>query len=156
MRTWLRSKTGLLFMTCALLIAVPGVAWAADAVVSDGDVLTAPITDQDMAAGSVPCNSPTTKKANIALRHSGGGQVFKNGSTVTVTASATGTGLSAQMDSSTITLPSNWEGSVNGTLSPSVSSTVTINPSVAGPGSGSVTYTATGTQSDDSSLTRTD
>src|SRR5919112_2165915 len=159
MRTWLRSKTGLLFMTCALLIAVPGVAWAADAVVSDGDVLTAPITDQDMSAGSVPCNSPTTKSANIALRHTGGtNNTFANGSTVTVTAQATGNAaLSATMNSSTITLPSNWETIANNTLSPSVSSTVTINPTVTGPGTGTVTYTATGTEAvTGDALTRTD
>jgi large repetitive protein len=40
MRTKLRSKISLLFMTCALLVAVPAVAFAADAIFTDGDLVT--------------------------------------------------------------------------------------------------------------------
>ena len=139
-----------------MLLAVAGTAWAVDNVVADSDVLTAPITDQDMSAGSVPCNSPTTKNANIALRHTGGtNNSFADGSTVTITASASGTGLSAQMNSSTITPPSGWASGPTA-LSPSVSSTVTINPAVTG-AAGTVTYTATGREAvTGNPLTRTD
>jgi hypothetical protein len=41
-------------------------------------------------------------------------------------------------------LPSNWQDLANNTLSNAVTSTVTVNSSVPGPGSGSVTHTATG------------
>ena len=37
----LRSKVTLLFMTCALLVAVPAVAFAADQLIADGDTVTA-------------------------------------------------------------------------------------------------------------------
>src|SRR5215217_4491229 len=40
MRTWLRGKATLLFMTLGLLLAIPAVALAADIVVPDGDLVT--------------------------------------------------------------------------------------------------------------------
>jgi hypothetical protein len=73
LRTMLRGKISLLFLTIAVLIAVPAIAFAADQVNADGDGLAAPITNQDMAAGSVPCNVATKKTALIALEHRGGG-----------------------------------------------------------------------------------
>jgi hypothetical protein len=156
MRTWLRGKITLLFMTCAVVLAVPAIALA-DNAVSDGDGVT-PITNQDMAfSGDVACNVATTKDALVAITRQGSGNVFKNGSTVTVTASSTGAGLSVAMGASnTITLPSNWQTLSNGTLSNNVTSTVTVNSSTAGPGTGTVTYTASGTGSDNNPLTRTD
>src|SRR5215218_2909032 len=157
MRTKLRSKFTLLFMTLGLLLAVPAIALA-DNAVSDGDGVT-PITNQDMAFGNVGCNVASNKDALIAIQRTGSGtNVFKDGSTVTVSVqSVTGVGLSAQMGSpNTITLPSNWALQVNNTLSNSVSSTVTVNSSVAGPGSGTVTYAATGKNSSDATITRTD
>ena len=149
MRTRLmRGKFSLLFLTIAVLLAVPAVAWAADTLTPDGDGL-APVASNNLNAGSVPCNSPTTKPVALALIHQGGANnTFANGSTVTVSVqSVTGPGLSASMGSpNTITLPSNWESGSNGAQSAIVNSTVTINPSVSGPGGGTVNYTATGTE----------
>jgi hypothetical protein len=161
----MRSKVRLLFMTCALVLAIPAIALA-DNAVADGDGVT-PLTDNPtMAFGNVGCNVASTNKALIAISRNGAASatnvnnnVFANDSTVTVTASATGdAALSAAMDSSTITMPSNWTSSStpNNTLSDSVSSTVTINDSTAGSGSGTVTFTATGTNTAGGTVTRTD
>jgi hypothetical protein len=157
MRTWLRGKVTLLFMTLGMLLAFAGVALA-DNTIADGDGL-APIADQNMSFGNVACGVASNKTALIAITRQGSGtQVFKNGSTPTVTVlSVTGPGLSAQMGSpNTITLPSNWDSLSNGTRSDSVSSTVTVNSSVPGPGSGSVTYRATGVNSSNGPVTRED
>src|SRR5215211_8873300 len=145
MRTMLRSKFTLLFMMLGLLLAIPAIALADNAVA----VGVTPLTDNPtMAFGNVGCNVASTNKALIAISRNGAAgstNVFANGSTVTVTAAATGNAaLSAAMDSSTITLPSNWSSATNNTLSDSVLSTVTVNSSAAGPGTGTVTYTATG------------
>src|SRR5215213_282730 len=163
MRTWMRSKVRLLFITCAVLLAIPAIALA-DNAVADGDGVT-PLTDNPtMAFGNVGCNIAATNKALIAISRNGAASatnvnnnVFANGSTVTVTAAATGNAaLSAAMDSSTITLPSNWSSATNNTLSDSVLSTVTVNSSAAGPGTGTVTFTATGKNAAGGTVTRTD
>ena len=155
MRTKLRSKVALLFMTLGLLLAFAGVALA-DNTIADGDGLV-PIADNNMAFGNVACGVASNKTALIAINRTGSGtQVFKNGSTPTITIlSTTGAGLSAVVGSpNTITLPSNWDSLANNTRSAPVSSTVTINSSVTGPGSGSVEYRATGVNSSNQTITR--
>ena len=85
MRTKLRSKISLLFMTCAVLLAIPAIALA-DNAIADGDGL-APIVDQDMAFGNVACGVESQKSALIAINRNGSAgstNVFKDGSTVTV------------------------------------------------------------------------
>src|SRR5215212_3901283 len=143
MRTMLRSKFTLLFMMLGMLLAIPAIALA-DNAVADGDGVT-PLTDNPtMAFGNVGCNVASTNSALIAISRNGvatGTNTFANSAAVTVTASATGNAaLSAAMDSSTITLPSGWTGLPNNTLSDSVKSTVTVNSSAPGPGTGTVTY----------------
>src|SRR5215211_44368 len=160
MRTWMRSKVRLLFITCAVLLAIPAIALA-DNAVADGDGVT-PLTDNPtMAFGNVGCNVASTNKALIAISRNGAAgspNVFANGSTVKVTAAATGNAaLSAAMDSpDTITMPSTWSAATNNTLSDSVLSTVTVNSSTPGSGSGTVTFTATGKNADGGTVTRTD
>src|ERR687889_2597055 len=161
MRTWMRSKVRLLFMTCAVLLAIPAIALA-DNSVADGDGVT-PLTDNPtMAFGDVGCNVAATNSALIAISRQGSAtatNTFANGATVTVSAAASGdTALSAAMDSSTITLPSTWTSSTtaNGTLSDSVKSTVTVNDSTAGAGSGTVTFTATGKNTSGATISRND
>jgi hypothetical protein len=157
MRTWLRGKFTLLFITCAVVLAIPAIALA-DNAVADGDGVT-PLTDNPtMAFGNVGCNVAATNKALIAISRNGSGtNVFANGASVTVTAAATGNAaLSAAMDSSTITLPSNWGSLANNTLSNNVSSTVTVNSSAPGAGSGTVTFTATGKNTAGNTINRTD
>src|SRR5215212_6567249 len=117
--TKLRSKISLLFIAFAAMLALPAIALA-DNAVADGDGVT-PLTDNPtMAFGNVGCNVASTNKALIAISRNGAAgspNVFANGSTVTVTASATGdAALSAAMDSSTITMPSSWSTAANNTL----------------------------------------
>ena len=145
--------------SAGIVFAIAGGAFA-DNTVADGDGV-APVGDNDMAFGAVNCNQATQKSALIAIRRlgaAGSTNVFKDGSTVTISVqSVSGAGLSAVMGASTtITLPSDWATKSNGTLSDSVSSTVTVNSSTAGPGSGSVTYRATGVNSSNATLTRDD
>src|SRR5829696_2263774 len=157
MRTMLRGKITLLFMTFGLLLAIPAIALA-DNAISDGDG-PVPLADSNMAFGDVGCNVAANKTALIAINRTGSGQqVFKNSSTATVTVlSVTGAGLSANVGSSnTITLPSNWDSLGNNSKSDSVASTVTINSSAAGPGTGTVTYRATGLNSSNQTITRDD
>jgi len=153
----LRGKITLLFMTFGLLLAIPAIALA-DNAISDGDG-PVPLADSNMAFGDVGCNVAANKTALIAINRTGSGQqVFKNSSTATVTVlSVTGAGLSANVGSSnTITLPSNWDSLGNNSKSDSVASTVTINSSAAGPGTGTVTYRATGLNSSNQTITRDD
>ena len=159
MRTFLRGKITLLFMTCAVILAVPAIALA-DNTVADGDGVT-PLTDNPtMAFGNVGCNVASTNQALVAISRNGaatGTNTFANSAAVTVTAAATGNAaLSAAMDSSTITLPSGWTGLDNNTLSASVLSTVTVNDSTAGAGMGTVTYSATGKNTAGATITRQD
>jgi hypothetical protein len=158
MRTKLRSKVTLLFMTFAVLLTIPAVALA-DNAVADGDGAVA-FNDSNMAMGSVCSGVESSKTAPVKITRQGNAtatNTFANGATVTVTASVTGAGLSAEMASpNTITLPSNWATVGNGALSESVSSTVKVNSSVAGPGSGTVTYSAKGLNSSGATITRTD
>jgi hypothetical protein len=158
MRTKLRSKISLLFLTIAVLLAIPAIALA-DNTVADGDDTVA-FNDSNMAMGSVCSGVESSKTAPVKITRTGNAtatNTFANGATVTVTASVTGAGLSAEMASpNTITLPSNWTSVGNGTLSDSVSSTVKVNSSVAGAGSGTVTYSATGLNSSGATITRTD
>ncbi|MGI8657773.1 MAG: PxKF domain-containing protein [Candidatus Limnocylindria bacterium] len=143
--------------TASLVLAA---AAFADEAVADGDGIT-PVTNQNMAFGSVDCGVSATKTALVALQRttSGAPQIFQSGSTATVTIlSVTGSGLSAVMGSpNTITLPSGWAGLSQGTMSAAVSSQVTVTSSTPGAGSGTVTYKATGVrQSDGAVITRQD
>src|SRR5215211_7583949 len=109
MRTFLRSQFKLLAIVSGLLLAVAGMAWA-DTTIADGDGVV-PLANNDMAMGSVVCGVESSKTAPVFINRNGSAgstNVFKDGSTVTVTvASVTGTGLSAQMAAAnTITLPS--------------------------------------------------
>ena len=152
----------LLFMTCAVVLAIPTVALA-DTTIADGDGL-APLADNNMAFGPVCSGVESSKSAPVFINRNGSAStnvnnnVFANSSTATVTVTGvTGTGLSAQMGTpNTITLPSDWSDKANNTQSASVSSTVKLNSSVAGPGTGTVTYTATGTNAGGGTVTRTD
>jgi MBG domain (YGX type)/YDG domain/Immunoglobulin I-set domain len=66
MRTRLRSKATLLFLTLAVLIAVPAVAFAADQIIADGDTVTA----GDQASrnlGTVAPGATVTPNVNFSL-----------------------------------------------------------------------------------------
>ena len=141
-----------------MVFGAAGVA-EADSITADGDGL-APIANNDLAFGTVCVGSTTTKSVPLALfRNQGGTNVFANGSRVTVSRSAqSGTGIDAVMTTSSITMPSDWVASPNGTRSEVFSSSVTFTagttPRAA---TGSVTYTASGTEAQNGgALTRED
>jgi hypothetical protein len=131
----------------------------ADNTVADGDGV-AQVTNQDMSFGSVCASSTTTKTALIVVSRSGNAgstNVFKDGSTVTVSVlSVSGSGLSAVMGSNTITLPANWGSQPNNTVSTSLSSTVTLQVGTGSSFSGSITYRASGVNSSNIAITRDD
>ena len=152
-----RGRLSLLLGAILATVLFAAVAYA-DNTISDGDGVV-PFADNNMAVGNVACGVATNKTAPVLITRNGSGtNVFKDGSTATITvASVTGSGLSASMGASnTITLPSNWGSQPNNTLSSSVSSTVTVNSSTPGPGSGAVTYRATGVNSSNATITRED
>ena len=140
-------------------LACAAVAYA-DNTVSDGDGVT-PVTNQNMSFGPVSCATPTSKSALVAVTRNGNAgstNVFKDGSTVTVSVqSVTGAGLSASVAApGTITLPANWGALSNNTLSSAVTSMVTLNSVTPGAGSGTVVYEAEGLNSSNATITRTD
>jgi len=150
-----RATAALMAVLVVLMSFSPALADNTD---SDGDGV-APYGDNSMAFGSVACGVATDKTAPVwvtRLGAAGNPQVFKDGSTVTISVlSVTGAGISAVMTgTTTITLPSDWGAQINGTQSARVTSTVTLNSSTAGAGSGVVNYRATGINSSGATITR--
>ncbi|HEY5012582.1 MAG TPA: hypothetical protein VIK61_07745, partial [Acidimicrobiia bacterium] len=158
----MRLFTRLTAMTVLVtVVAVSGAVPArADEAVADGDNIVGVSTSgAPLAFGTVCVGTTVNKDIVVALVRSTSGapNIFKNGSIATVTVGgASGTGLSAVMNPpNTITLPSTWQGAPTNTISPTVTSKVTL---VVGnsPGSfsGSIQYTTTGTASNNSPITR--
>ncbi len=140
-------------------LACAAVAYA-DNTVSDGDGVT-PVANQNMSFGAVSCATPTSKSALVAVSRNGvagSTNVFKDGSTVTVSVqSVTGAGLTASVGApGTITLAANWGTLDNNTLSGALTSMVTVNSTTPGAGNGTVVYQAQGNNSSNATITRTD
>jgi hypothetical protein len=162
MRTPVRALPAAAFVLSLLLsIATFGVAFA-DNIVTDGDGVSPVNAGTVMNFGNVCATVTTSKTALVAVTATGhpgaGTNVFADSATVTVVASVSATGFSASMGSpNAIALPANWVSLGNNTLSASVSSSVTLNASIAGLGvkSATVTYSGTGARSTGGSLTRT-
>jgi hypothetical protein len=149
------SWSALVALTAFFTVSAMATAFA-DNTVGDGDDTT-PVAANPLPFGTVCINSTTDDHALVAISRNGGGvNVFKDGIIVTVSVlSVSGTGLSASMDSTTITLPSNWASLANNVMSSAVSSKVSL---VAGGSaaafSGSVTYRATGLNGSNATITR--
>ena len=94
-----RSRLGLVFGLALSALVCAAVAYA-DNTISDGDGLT-PVANQNISFGAVSCATPTSKSALVAVTRNGSAgstNVFKDGSTVTVSVqSVTGAGLSASV-----------------------------------------------------------
>lgn len=149
----------LLALALAIALALPWTALA-DETVADGDGLT-PITNQNLSFGTVCAGSTTSKTVLIAVKRNGnaGSQnVFSDGSDVTVSVSSiAGSGLTAVMGTpNAISLPANWGGQANNTMSDAVSSTVTLLAGASDSFSGSVTFRGRGTSSRDGSTINRD
>jgi hypothetical protein len=146
-------------LSLALIMAMLFTSLAlADNTVPDGDGME-PVVSQAMNFGTVCADSTTTQTSLVRVNRNGNAgtpQVFKDGSTVTVTVlSVSGAGLSAGMDASnTIALPSNWGTLANNSESDYVSSDVTLIAGAAGSFSGSVAYRGSGVNSSNANITR--
>lgn len=131
----------------------------ADNAVADGDDAT-PVAANGLSLGTVCINSSTQEQALVAVSRNGGAagtNTFANGAQLTVSVqSASGSGLSAAMDQTSIGLPSDWTTLANNTMSDPVSSTVTfVAGSSPGAFSGSVTYAVSGQNTSGATITRT-
>jgi hypothetical protein len=139
MRTRLRSKVTLLFMTLGLLLAIPAVAFA-DQILADVDTVTA--NPQGSASISVAPGATVNKTVQFYLDCTSRNNHLNPGSTNNMTfslaQSAVPSGGSLSATNSSITAPSSWptDGTVCGTTADflgSNTSTVTITaPSAVG------------------------
>jgi hypothetical protein len=140
-----------------LVAVLTGAVALADNTVPDGDGVV-PVDANPMSFGDIDCGHATSDDALIAISRNGSAtatNTFKNSATVTITVvSTSGAGLSAVAPSSTITLASDWTSLANNTRSSAVASSVTVNSSTPGAGSGTVTYRATGLNSSGSTINR--
>src|SRR5215217_420254 len=157
-----RGRLSLLLGTILTVALCATIAYA-DTTIADGDGVV-PIANNDMAFGAVTCNADTNKTAPVVVNRNGvagSPNVFKDGSTVTVSVlSVTGPGsaaVSASMAAAnTIAIPSDWSTKPNNTQTAAVSSTVTVHPTAAGASSAIVTYRATGMNSSNETIERDD
>ena len=123
----------------------------ADEVWGDGDGV-APVSENALALGAACIGEDKSGDALIAIRrqaNTNSGNVFTGGSTVALAATGS-SGLTVAFEAgNTVTLPSNWATLMTGPISDAKSLTVTLNSATAGPFSGTITLTATGTNADD-------
>lgn len=139
MRSW-RSKA-VAGTTAALMILTANIALA-DSL--EGDELAQIRENGSLALGTVCAGESASGTLNLAIRKQSRGNTYANGATVTVSPLSASTGLTAGSASGSISIPSNWENADNGTLSPSVTATVSLLTSTVGPFTGSVTYRSSG------------
>ena len=139
-----------------LLLAAGAIAAHADNLDVDADSLTVN-AQTSIALGTVPCGTATSRTVDVWVNRNGQNtQVFKNSSTVTVTASTSSAVLGTTFAAgNTITMPSNWSAYGNNEHSPVVTATVTVTPTAAGSGSGTVTFAGSGVNSSEAAITRT-
>src|SRR5215211_4781570 len=121
-------------LTVVFTLAAGGVAFATDNLLADGVISTTPVSNQNLALGSVcPGGSISPSSANVALAIQHGNNdtnMFANGAAVAVTRGTitdqspdNGT-LSAPASTGTINLDPNWSTLADNTLSDSVSTTL--------------------------------
>ena len=154
-----RRRASIVATVTTFLVVAGTLSALADNTISDGDGLT-PVADSNMTFGTICVGVATSQTALVAINRNGSAgstNVFKDGSTVTVSvAGTTGTGLTASMDATQVTLPANWGALANNSKSSAVSSTVTLTPASTGSFSGTITYRGSGVNSDPSPITRDD
>ena len=129
----------------------------ADDLIADGDGVVA-VGNNDMSFGNNVCRGvATSKPVAVAIKRNGtGNPVYKDGSSVSVTASYSGSAGVSATDPGSITMPGDWAAQPNNTMSPAAFGTVTVNTTTLGPFSGTVTYTATGVNASDQALVKID
>lgn len=152
MKRWQSTLAGAA-TAAALIVGGGGIAYADNLLVVDS--LQAEVNS--ISLGSVACGTPASAAIDLRMKRNGsdeGKNAFADSAVVTLSASTAESGLVA--GGGQLVLPSNWETLNNNTLSAAVKSTVGVTSNVAGPHSGTVTYSATGLNTDGKSITRTD
>src|SRR5215211_2848753 len=126
MRTWLRGKMTLLFLTIAVLIAIPAVGAIADTIAADADFVTANnqsgTNPNPIDMGKVKAGGSVSKQVSFQLVCAGNNHV-NNGQTVTLDATPGTTGVptggSVQATAATIgPIPLSWPDDGNACPSP--------------------------------------
>lgn len=148
-------------LALALSLAAP---WAAlaDNLIVDGDGL-APVAGNALNLGNINFGSSKSGTALLAIQRNGNynaSNVFKAGSPVAVNAGTpSSSSVTTTVNDPGINVPANWSSANNNTMTADTA-TATITVSAAGatcaPQSATIVYTATGTGSDDKTLTRSD
>ena len=158
MRTLKRSKA-VAAIAAGLLVAGGGIA-AADGVVSDGDGVAAPTSNQDWSVGTVCTSSTASRNIPVVVTRSGNAStnvnnnVFQNGATVTIGRVASG--LTVEAGPKNVTLPSTWQSSHQGQSDAVFFNVAYTAPATAGTFSGTVTFTASGQNNAGVTFTRSD
>lgn len=158
MRRW----TAVVAMT-AVVALLSGTLAQADEALADGDGLT-PVSTQAVVFGNVCANTTVTKDVLFALTRSTSGNpnIFKNstGAVVSVVVGAgTGSGLSAAVPplvaGANFTIPTTWQTSPGGTVSPAITSPVTLVAGAAGSSlNRTLVYSIAGTNANNGAITR--
>jgi hypothetical protein len=136
----------------ALLIAAGPLPAHADNTVVAGDAVTVVGSSSTLNLGTVCAGVPGSKTVAVAISKNGSygsPNVFKVGTATVTAAVVSGSGLSANVGSGTITVPSTWPTAANNIETTAVPTTITVSTSTTGAFSGSVTLTATGASSKD-------
>lgn len=152
-------------LTAAALVGAGVSAAFADNIVLTGDDVTS-TAGGTLDLGTVACKSVVTSDVLVAAIRRGNGDkadpIFANGSAVAVSVTGvTGTGFTAAPGSdATIDLESNWTSFAPGSGYVSHDTATVVarlaTSDVAGPGSGSLTFVATGRATDGDTIQRTD
>lgn len=136
-------KNGVALAVAALLVVGGGSVAFADQVVFDGDGVT-PVAESGVSF--VACtDKPTQFTVLVAARrtaNANSGNVFADGSPVTVTKVSTPTGMSTS-STATITIPAGWEDTAQNSMSAPASFVVSVDPLPTG-GNGVLTFTFAG------------
>jgi len=155
MRTLLRGVAAALTAS-ALVLAGAGLA-RADNVVASGDIVRVAGVDT-LEYGTVCVGRSYTKSASVAIKKNGKygtAQVYMLNSSATVTATDTLAALVTSFPAgNVISIPSNWNDAGQNQETGSVLGQVTLAPTTPGAISGSIAFTATGIQSDGTTLIR--
>lgn len=117
---------------------------AADDLVADGDGLT-PVAAKSLDFGTVCVGSTTTKPVALAISKKGGagnGNRYPDGASVAVTTASVVAPLAASATVGTIRIPTNWSSAADGTMTPAVTSSVTLTAGAAGTVSSTIRYQA--------------
>jgi hypothetical protein len=153
-----RHRMSLLSMAVSFLLMLGMTGAFADNTLPDGDGVT-PLSANALTLGTVCVDQAVNGSALIGITRQGNyatANVFKKGTTATVSVQSQTTGLSSTVaPPNTISIPSNWDTAANGTVAGNVAADVTLTAgSTPGSFAGAVVFRSTGTQSDNTTLVR--